>query len=54
MLRTWCPPKKTEEEQEELKPVIESEIQTYLTVVDLLEKKYEVDIDDYELPRLSV
>lgn len=39
-----------EEEQKELQPFIESEIRTYLTIVDILEKKFDVEIDDFELP----
>lgn len=39
-----------EEEQKELQPYIESEIRTYLTIVDILEKKFDVEIDDFELP----
>ncbi len=40
----------TEEEQEELQPLIEFEIQTYMAAVDLLEEKFDLEIDDYELP----
>ena len=39
-----------EEEQKELQPFIESEIRTYLTIVDILEKKFDVEIDDFQLP----
>ena len=39
-----------EEEQKELQPYIESEIRNYLTIVDILEKKFDVEIDDFQLP----
>ena len=42
-----------EEEQKELQPYIESEIRTYLTIVDILEKKFDVEIDDFELPEVE-